>query len=709
MKTIIFILIQFLIIGAQAQSRISGQIVTRSGEPVVGANVYLRGTYDGGTTDSLGYFRFTTSGSGIQTLMVSFIGFETQSISLDLETGNTSPIKILLKESLSELNAVVINAGTFDASDKKKSVMLRPMDIALTAGANGDVYGAFGTLPGSHRVGEEGRLFVRGGESYETKTFMDGMLIQTPYFSKMPDLPTRGRYSPLLFNGAVFSTGGYSAEFGQALSSVVALNTTALEPETKSGISLLTVGAQGSHAQRWENTSLALTGELLHTALSNKIFRPDIHWIDDPVIAGSTMMFRHKTSNTGMIKSFGSFSYDACRMLHPNFQESVVQDIALNNSNSYLNTTYIEELNSNWVFQAGFAANMDVDHIFLDQHTIKTTQKSGQAKISFINESIKNVETKMGADYQYFEFQEDVKMNGHFQLPFTNHLASAFVESEARLSPSIALRAGIRSEYNSLTQKSYFSPRLSAAFKTGKFSQLSAAYGTFVQNPENRYLKFTTDLHPEKSEHTIITWQYKKETQTLRIEAYHKNYTELVKFREEYSTAPGNYTNSGSGYSRGIDVFWRNQKEFGKSDYWISYSWNDTQRNYRDYPVMATPYYASSHNVSAVYKRFIPGINSFLSATYSFATGRPYYNPNNPEFMADRTRSFNDISFGFTHIFTLFNTQTVLHLVANNVFGFDNIYGYNFSRVPDSQGIYPSQPIASPQKRMAILLISFQL
>jgi membrane-bound inhibitor of C-type lysozyme len=513
----------------------------------------------------------------------------------------------------------------------------------------------------------------------------------------------------LLFNGAVFSTGGYSAEFGQALSSVVALNTTALEPETKSGIALLTVGAQGSHAQRWENTSLAITGELLHTALSNKIFRPDIHWIDDPVIVGSTMMFRHKTSNTGMIKSFGSFSYDACRMLHPNFKESAVQDIALNNSNSYLNTTYIEELNSNWVFQTGVAANFDVDHILLDQHTIKTTQKSGQVKISFINQTLRNVETKMGADYQYFDFQEDVKMNGHFQLPFTNHLASAFVESEARLSPFIALRAGIRSEFNSLTQKSYFNPRLSAAFKTGKFSQLSAAWGTFVQNPENRYLKFTSDLQPEKSEHSIITWQYKKETHTLRIEAYHKNYTGLVKFSEEFSTAPGNYTNSGSGYSRGIDVFWRNQKEFGKSDYWISYSWNDTQRNYRDYPVMATPYYASSHNVSAVYKRFIPGINSFLSATYSFATGRPYYNPNNPDFMADRTRSFNDISFGFTHIFTLFNTQTVMHLVANNVFGIENVHGYTYSRVPDSQGVYPSQPISSPQKRMAVLLISFQL
>jgi hypothetical protein len=105
-------------------------------------------------------------------------------------------------------------------------------------------------------------------------------------------------------------------------------------------------------------------------------------------------MFRHKTSKTGMIKSFGSFSYDACRMLYPNFQESVLQDIALKNHNSYLNTTYIEELNSNWVFQSGIAANFDVDQIQLDQHTIKTTKKSGQAKISFINQTLKNVKPK---------------------------------------------------------------------------------------------------------------------------------------------------------------------------------------------------------------------------------------------------------------------------------------------------------------------------
>jgi membrane-bound inhibitor of C-type lysozyme len=708
MKSIFFILLQSLLFYAQAQVQITGIITTRSGMPVAGANAYIRGTYDGASSDSLGRFSFETRLTGMQTLLVSFIGFESQLLTLDM-TGNTSGIRILLKESVSELNEVVINSGTFEASDKKKSVMLKPIDIALTAGANGDIFGAFGTLPGSHRVGEEGRLFVRGGESNETKTFMDGMLIQTPYFSKMPDLPTRGRYSPLLFNGAVFSTGGYSAEFGQALSSVVALNTTALEPENKSSLSVLTVGAQASHARRWEDTSLALTGEWLHTALTNKIFRPDIHWVNDPVIAGSTLMFRHKTNNTGMIKSFGSFNYNASRMLYPNFQESVLQDISLKNQNSYLNTTYIQELNSHWVLQSGVAANIDVEQVCLDQNTIWTTKKGGQAKISLLNQSMKMVNTKMGIDYQFFDFYEEIDMNGMFQLPFTTQLVSAFVEPEARMTPSIALRAGIRGEFNSLTQKISINPRLSAAIKTGKFSQLSAAYGTFVQNPEDKYLKFSTDIEPEKSEHTIFTWQYKKATRTLRLEAYNKNYTGLVKFKEEYSFSTANYSNSGSGYSRGFDVFWRDQKEFGKSDYWISYSWNDTKRDYRDFPTRATPYFASSHNLSAVYKRFFPKLNSFLSLTYSFATGRPYYNPNNPEFMADRTKSFNDFSFGITHVFYLFNTQAVVHIIANNVFGFENIFGYTYARVPDNNGAYPSRPITSPQKRMAVLLVSFQL
>lgn len=708
LKTILLIAFQLLMVFAHSQVKISGLVKSNENHPISGANLFLQGTYDGCTSDSLGRFQFSTSESGTQILVASFVGFETQGLNLDIAIADISDLTIVMKETVNELDEVVINAGTFEASDKKKAVILKPIDIALTAGANGDIYGAFGTLPGSHRVGEEGRLFVRGGEAYETKTFMDGLLINTPFFSQMPDLPTRGRYSPLLFNGAVFSTGGYSAEYGQALSSIVALNTNALEPETKSSISIMTVGLQASHAKRWKNTSLALSGELIHTGLSNKIFKQNVEWLKDPVIAGSTFMFRHKTSETGMIKSFGSFSYNASGLLYEDFANSSLENLTLTNYNTYVNTTFNEMLSKKWMFTTGIALNMDNEEMLLTEQIIETIRKNAHTKFTFTHFSTKKISTKFGCDLMYSDYRQNIQTDDNYVLNFSNNQFSSFVESELKINSHLAFKAGLRAEYNSILNETNIMPRISAAVKTGKSSQLSMAFGTFRQNAEDDYQKFSSKLAQEKARHSILTWQYKKDSKTLRIEAYNKSYSDLVKFEDEYSFEAGNFNNSGSGYSRGVDVFWRDQKPMGKSDYWISYSWNDSKRDYRDFPIEATPHYVSAHNLSVVYKHFITPISTFISSTYSFASGRPYYNPNNTEFMADRTKTYNDISLGLTHILYLFNKQTVLHMIVNNVFGFENIYGYTYSNTPDAEGIYPASPVIAGTKRMAVFLISFQ-
>lgn len=709
MKTIILIIGLFPVIFAQSQVKISGTIQTQDGNPIPGANLFLQGTYDGASADSLGNFYFSTSETGTQMLVASFVGYQSKGISLEIKNVNIPGLSILLKEETSELDEVVINAGSFEASDKKKSVLLKPMDIALTAGANGDIYGAFGTLPGSNTVGEEGRLFVRGGESYETKTFMDGMLVNSPYYSKTPDLPTRGRFSPLLFNGMVFSTGGYSAEYGQALSSIVDLNTTALEPKDQSSISVMTVGVQGSHAKRWKNTSLAITGDLISGSLSNKIFKQNIDWIKDPVITGSTLLFRQKTSETGMIKTFGSFNLNSSSMIFNNQAESAFQEISLANTNSYINSTYNEMLNKKWMMSSGIALNLDKEKIDIDEQEILTAKKNGQLKVSFTNFTSEKITTKTGADYIFYDYNQNIILDGDYLLSFSNRQFSAFAESELKVSSQLAFKAGIRAEHSSVLQQTNLMPRLSAAVKTSKFSQISMAFGQFRQNPEDDYLKFSSALLPEKATHSILTYQYKKETRTFRVEAYHKKYTNLVKFEDPYSFERGNFSNSGYGYSRGIDVFWRDQKLFGKSDYWISYSWNNSKRNYRDFPVEATPHYVSAHNLSVVYKKFFMPINCFISATYSYASGRPYFNPNNPVFMADKTKSYNDISLGITHVLYLFNKQTVLHMIVNNVLGFNNIYGYSFNSQANESGIFEGKPIIPASKRMAVALISFQL
>ena len=80
-----------------------------------------------------------------------------------------------------------------------------------------DIIAALQTLPGTQTVGESGRLFVRGGESDETQTFVDGIRVAQPYGATTQNIPTRGRFSPFLFSGISFSTGGYSAEYSEAL------------------------------------------------------------------------------------------------------------------------------------------------------------------------------------------------------------------------------------------------------------------------------------------------------------------------------------------------------------------------------------------------------------------------------------------------------------------------------------------------------------
>ena len=160
MKQLITIILFFLTTLAYGQTTISGSVVNNKNQPVIGANVYLNGTYDGATTDKDGKFLFMTEEEGIQTLIISFMSYETKTISEDVS--KLSKLQIKLREDIESLDAVVLSAGTFEANDNSKVSVLKPLDVVMTASALGDFVGALQTLPGTSNVAEDGRLFVRG-------------------------------------------------------------------------------------------------------------------------------------------------------------------------------------------------------------------------------------------------------------------------------------------------------------------------------------------------------------------------------------------------------------------------------------------------------------------------------------------------------------------------------------------------------------------
>ncbi|MBW8332703.1 MAG: TonB-dependent receptor [Prolixibacteraceae bacterium] len=710
MKTI-FILSFLLLLqtGIFAQVTISGKVTDEKKLPLSGASVFLQETYDGTTADSLGNFSFNTSRKGVQQLSVTFIGYKPFLRKLDLDSAKTISLNIVLQESDDQIDEVVINAGSFEAGDEKKAVILRMFDVATTPSAQGDIFGALGTLPGIQKVGEDGRVFVRGGEGYETKTFMDGMLVSSPYMSKMPDMPTRGRFSPLLFSGTLFSTGAYSAEYGQALSSIVDMKTNSVETEDQSSISIMTVGVMASTTKCREKSSLSLSGDYVTGGLSNVINKQQVDWIKSPVGVDGTLMYRHKTSETGMIKFFGTFNNSTSGILYPNTQTGIKQNISLNSNTVYLNNTYNEMLGEKWMVKSGVALNYDHQKIDMDNDQVATNKKMFQAKLGFSHFLNEQTELKFGGDWVNFSYEQKIRMDGNYRLPFTNNQLSGFAEMEYKLSKKFATRFGARLENSSLLKGTTLVPRFSGAYKTGKHSQVSLACGQFYQNPEDDYLKFAPQLNPEKSQHAVMTWQYMTDLKTFRIESYLKKYSNLVKFNQPLATNPLDYNNSGSGYAEGIDIFWRDKETFDLTDYWISYSWINARRNYKDFQMTAVPNYVSEHNLSVVYKRFLPTLRTYASVTYSFASSRPYHDPNFSGFMNAKTQSYNDISLGLTYLTELFGKQSVLHLMVNNLAGFDNIYGYNFSDTPNEAGKYESTPIKSPFVRQVIFLVSIML
>lgn len=706
---ILFIIFSLISASLFAQVQVSGKVTNTKNNPLPGANVFIQNSYDGATTDSLGNFSFKTSLSGIQNLSASFIGYKPFLLKVDLDASEVVSVDIQLQESDDQIDEVVINAGAFEASDEKKAVILRVFDIATTPSAQGDIFGALGTLPGVQKVGEDGRVFVRGGEGYETKTFMDGMLVASPYTSKMPDMPARGRFSPLLFSGTLFSTGAYSAEYGQALSSVVDMKTNSIETEEKSSISVMTVGLMGSTTQCGKNSSLSLNGDLLSSALSNKINKQQVNWTKAPLTTDATVMFRQKTGKTGMYKLFGTFNTSSSEMIYPNIQSGSNQELTLGNSTIYLNNTYNSTLSEKWMLKSGLAWNYDHQNLKMDDDRIITNQKMVQAKIGFSYFLNEQTELKMGADWMNFSYEQKIRMDGNYRLPFSNNELSGFAEIEYKLSKKFATRLGSRAENSSLLNQPTLVPRISGAYKTSDHSQISLAAGEFYQNPENDYLKFAPQLQPEKASHLVTTWQYQTETKTFRIESYLKKYTKLVKYTAPLATNPLDYSNTGSGKASGVDLFWRDKQSLKNTDYWISYSWIDAKRNYKDYSEMAIPTFVSEHNLSLVFKRFLPALNTYASATYSFASSRPYHDPNFSGFMNAHTKAYNDISLSLTYMLNFFGKQSALHLMLNNLAGFDNIYGYNFATTPNIEGRYESSPIRSPFVRQTILLINIML
>jgi len=694
------ILLGFACVNTYAQGLISGKVSGKEGA-LPGASVYLEGTYDGTSTNDKGEFSFKTAKTGKAILIVSFIGFEPANKEIVL-SGVPIKIDIKLEEAFNKLDAVTITAGTFEASDKKRANILTPLDMITTAGAMGDVYGALQTLPGTTTNGESGKLFVKGGDSEESQTFIDGSLVLSPYSSAAPNMSVRGRFNPFMFKGTIFSTGGYSAEYGQALSSVLLLNTNDMPEEEQLDISIMSVGLGLAGTKLWKTGAVTATLDYNNLAPYMMVIPQDYNWVKYPSNAQGAISLRQKTGKTGMFKLYSNYTNSKYTISQEDLNhEGKSYDYALSNDNYFVNASWKSSLGPKWNIASAASFTNNKDDVGYDTISINKLLKGAHVKNVFTNFYNDKITFHLGAEFFTKTYSQKYQTSlNTITSKYTNNTVSAFTEAEIYLSSKFITRIGTRFEYSDYLKKANLVPRISMAYKVSKSGQFSLAYGWFYQDPTDDYLLYTNQLDYERADHYTISYQTSKNDRTFRAEIYYKDYKALAKLNSDAFYLPTSYSNSGYGYAKGVDIFWRDKKTIKNGDYWISYSYIDTKRDYRNYPAEVVPGFASKHNFAAVYKHWFGGLRSYASANFKYSSPRVYNDPNSDVFNGEHTKPYRsvDVSWSF-----LFRQNVIIYAAVTNVFGYKQGYGNSYATMPDSQGVYRSAPISAGADRFYLV------
>ncbi len=690
---VIYTLLMLLSTAVFSQTTLRGIVTDQRNQPLPGANVLIKGSIDGTSTDTAGQFSFKTRRNGDVVVLATFVGYEPRELPVKL-VGGEFVINIMLREQAASLADVVITAGSFEASDKKKGVTLKPLDIVTTASAAGDIYGALNTLPGTAIVGEDGRLFVRGGDAYEANTYIDGLRVKKPYSSTTPDLPARGRFSPQLFTGTTFSSGGYSAQYGDALSSALILNTEGLADDAQWGLGLMAIGATASKTWAGSRASGSIGAEYYNLGLYNSLVKQRVDYETEPMGAGVNFNFRQRTGRDGLLRLMGNGSVGRVALWYPDYENNGAETLfKLDNDNLYLNSLWTTPLGNGWDLKLGHAFSYDNNRLRPGERRINETDLFYQGKLTLRKEFSQRFSLIAGTDVSVSRFVQEYsdQVIPLFRAEIDDQMPSLYAESEVMVLRKVAVRAGVRGEWSPLLDRMNLAPRFSAAWLVGENSQISFATGVYNQKPQEQMLRFTHDLDFERAEHYILNYQMQKNNRIFRVEVYQKNYHDLVRYDAADFTRADGYNNSGEGYARGLEVFWRDQQTIRQLDYWVSYSYVDTKRLYKDFPEEVRPTFAPEHSFSFVGKWWVQKITTQFGGTLTWTSGRPYNDPASAEFMDQLTPNYFDISLNASHLFPLFGKTSVLYASVSNITGRKNIFGYRYYQTP--QGTYTADPV----------------
>ena len=218
MKRLLLILLCTFCFQSWAQNVVGN--VSHMGETIEGVNVSIIGSSIGTSTNKEGNYSLAVSANRKQSIAFSYIGFNTEKIELPmLKKGQDYILNIELNTKHIDIDDVnvedeQIRNSTFDKVNSKH--------ISILPTSNGGVEGLIKTLPGVSSSNELSSQYnVRGGNFDENLVYVNGIEVYRPFLIRSGQQEGLSFVNSDLVNSIKFSAGGFAAQYGDKMSSVL--------------------------------------------------------------------------------------------------------------------------------------------------------------------------------------------------------------------------------------------------------------------------------------------------------------------------------------------------------------------------------------------------------------------------------------------------------------------------------------------------------
>ncbi|MDR3132842.1 MAG: TonB-dependent receptor [Prevotellaceae bacterium] len=702
MKNHTFVLLIFLFVhayGLQAQTKLSGEIADKSNNPLPGVLVNFNNGMFQTVSDNAGKFTLVYPDT-LQKRNIRFQSFGYKIKTLALNKGQQS-IKVILLDSVYNLGSVTVSAfrnGRF-SDYSAQTLQVSTFDIVTNPAAMADIIANMRILPGVQANDNDGRLIIQGGNSDESQVYINDLIVANPYSSSSKNAGVRSRFNSDLFEGIVLQSGGFNAEFGQALSGVVNLNTKEKEQmEAKTTITVSSVYAGVTHVGQKPSYAYRASLDYFNLALSKRWNENQYEWTKDyQQIAADFFLTKEFSPKTKMTVQFnGSHAGGAYRYEN-------IDDISLE---SDIQQTYVyAQLNFyhkfNHALSLSAAGNVVIDKFAATdiqaKHDRLTTQNTWNHNKITLQYKYRKLINRVGAEFIYNPYEETYSLGQDYRTNPDSRLLSIYDDLKLFLTNNLTASVGVRGEYSGYLQKFNMAPRIYVAYCLHSKNIFSVSLGDYFQLPSMNYLKQADDIDFASVTKGTVSYSYVKRTGKFQIDAYYKKYKNVVTYAQGTYRAEA-FANAGSGYGWGVDVFWKNN--FRKLEYWLTYSYNNTKKQYDYFPEEIAPSYVAPHSFNITLKYWIASLRSMVGSNYTISSGTPYYNEANPYAKLGATPFRNrwDISWSY-----LPTNWIVIHFGCQNVLGYKNIYGYDYSKI--NAGV--KRAVTADDKRFLFLGVFF--